>query len=60
MAVPDDMPVTLPEGSTVATDGAPLVHEPPLDAESNMEEPEHTMLLPRMIGAPVTVTVLYV
>ena len=60
VAVPEEMPITLPEGSTEATDGALLLHEPPLDAESRIEDPEHTMLLPRMIGAPLTVTVLYV
>lgn len=60
MAVPEDTPITLPEGSTEATDGALLLHEPPLEAESKIEEPEHTMLPPVMMGAPLTVTVLYV
>ncbi len=56
--VPADMPVTIPAaGSTEATDGAPLLHDPPIDVSNKlMLEPTHTLPGPNMaLGTGFTV-----
>lgn len=58
VTVPEAMPVTTPEELTDATDGALLLHVPPVGtADSVVDDPMHKVLLPVMAALPFTVTV---
>ena len=58
LVTPADTPVTMPEPSTVAMEGLPLLHEAPVtEPERLIADPAQTVLLPVMIGAEVTVVV---
>lgn len=50
-------PVTFPEELTVATEGLPLVHEPPAGVTDNViVVPTHTLAAPMNIGTGFTDT----
>ena len=61
IALPDDKPVTMPEGDTVAKVGASLLHVPPLPVVVNaVVVPIHIELLPVMVpgtGSAFTTTI---
>jgi hypothetical protein len=63
-AVPLVTPVTTPDVLTVATDGLPLLHEPPLsDADKAVVAPAHIVAVPVTTaeeGEGVTVIILVV